>query len=211
MNPKTDSKTEVILVHGLWYGPLTLRALSRHLSRDGFAVRHFAYPAISETLETHARKLSEFARSTQAQCLHFLGHSLGGLVILRMLSEHPALPGGRIVLLGSPLGGSTVARKLRRLPGSTKLLGKVRTTLEEGYSQLPDDRETGLIAGSLGLGMGFFVGGTGGPGDGTISLDEAASPGLKDRMVLPVSHSGLLFSSKVARHAAKFLETGHFL
>jgi hypothetical protein len=99
---------------------------------------------------------------------------------------------------------------MRNLPGAGKLLGEARTTLETGYSRLPKDRETGLIAGSLGLGLGLFMGGTAGPGDGTVSLHEAANPGLLDRMVLPVSHTGLLYSGKVARHAANFLETGRF-
>ncbi len=205
-----NEKTEVILVHGLWYGSWALRALSRRLHRDGFKIRHFTYPATSASFGAHAGSLYEFARTTKADGLHFLGHSLGGLVILRMMSETPDLPPGRIVLLGSPLGGSIVARRLRNLPGSGKLLGEARTTLEAGYSRLPRDRETGLIAGSMGLGLGFFMGGTGGPGDGTVSLDEASIPGLQDRMVLQVSHSGLLYSGKVARHAANFLETGRF-
>jgi pimeloyl-ACP methyl ester carboxylesterase len=205
-----DSRTEVILVHGLWYGSWTLRALSRRLRRDGFKIRHFAYPATSASLAAHAGSLYEFARTTHATGLHFLGHSLGGLVILRMMSETPDLPPGRIVLLGSPLEGSIVARRLGNLPGSEKLLGEVRTTLEAGYSRLPEDRETGLIAGSRAIGLGLFMGGTGGAGDGTISLHEASSPGLQDRVVLPVSHSGLLYSGKVARHAANFLATGRF-
>ena len=180
------------------------------MRRDGFKIRHFAYLATSASLSAHAGSLYEFASTTKMDGLHFLGHSFGGLVILRMMSETPVLPPGRIVLLGSPLGGSIVVRRLRNLPGSGKLLGESRTTLEEGYSRLPKDRETGLIAGSMGVGLGLFMGGTGGPGDGTISLQEASSPGLQDRMVLPVSHSGLLYSGKVARHAANFLETGRF-
>lgn len=205
-----DSRTEVILVHGLWYGAWTLRSLSRRLRRDGFKIRHFAYPATSASLAAHAGSLYEFARTTQAEGLHFLGHSLGGLVILRMMSETPDLPPGRIVLLGSPLEGSIVARRLGNLPGSEKLLGEVQTALEAGYSRLPEERETGLIAGSRAIGLGLFMGGTGGPGDGTISLHETSNPGLQDRIVLPVSHSGLLYSDKVARHAANFLATGHF-
>jgi pimeloyl-ACP methyl ester carboxylesterase len=203
-------RTEIILVHGLWYGPWVLRSLSRRLCRHGFKSRHFAYPATAASLDEHAGNLLEFARSAQADTLHFLGHSLGGLVILRMLADSPGLPPGRIVLLGSPLGGSRVASRMGKLPGSEKLLGKIRPTLEAGYSRLPEDRETGLIAGSMGLGLGLLAGGTGGPGDGTVALDEASSSGLHDRLVLPVSHTGLLYSSEVARQAATFFETGRF-
>ena len=210
MAESIDNRTEIILVHGLWYGPWALRQLSGRLRRSGYAIRHFAYPTTSASLDEHADKLYDFARTTQADCLHFLGHSLGGLVILRMLSETPKLPDGRVVLLGSPLAGSIVARRLRNLPGSDRLLGEVRSIIETGYCRMPDDRETGMIAGSLGVGLGLFTGGTGGPGDGTVSLDEASSPGLHERLVLPVTHSGLLFSGKVARYAANFLKTGRF-
>ena len=206
-----DRKTNLILVHGLWYGSWSLRALSRRLCRYGFKTSHFAYPATAASLGANAGSLYEFASTAKTDELHFLGHSLGGLVILRMMSETPDLPPGRIVLLGSPLGGSVVARRMRNLPGSETLLGAARTTLEAGYSRLPKDRETGLIAGSMGVGLGFFMGGTGGPGDGTIALREASIPGLQDRVVLPVSHSGLLYSGQVARHAANFLETGRFI
>ncbi len=205
-----DRETNLILVHGLWYGAWSLRALSRRLCRYGFKISHFVYPATSASLSAHAGGLYEFASTAKTDDLHFLGHSLGGLVILRMMSETPDLPPGRIVLLGSPLRGSIVARRMRNLPGSGKLLGAAGTTLEAGYSRLPEDRETGLIAGSIGVGLGLFMGGTDGPGDGTISLREASISGLQDRMVLPVSHTGLLYSGKVARHAANFLETGRF-
>lgn len=207
---RPQGKIEVILVHGLWYGSWALRALSRCLRRDGFESRHFGYPATSASLDVHAGSLYDFAGTTEADSLHFLGHSLGGLVILRMMADAPDLPAGRIVLLGSPLGGSMVARRMRHLPGSGKLLGDARTALESGYSRLPEDRQTGMIAGSRGIGLGLLMGGTGGPGDGVVSLAETSMPGLHDRMVLPVSHIGMLFSAQVARHTAKFLKTGHF-
>jgi pimeloyl-ACP methyl ester carboxylesterase len=208
--PGHDRKVELISVHGLWYGSWSMRVLSRRLRREGFDIRHFNYPATSASLGVHAVSLHEFARTTKADRLHFLGHSLGGLVILRMMSEATDLPPGRIVLLGSPLEGSIIARRMRNLPGSGKFLGEVSTSLETGYTRLPDKRETGMIAGSMGVGVGLFMGGTSGPGDGTISLDETSTPGLQNRLVLPVSHTGLIYSAKVARHAANFLETGCF-
>ncbi len=210
LDSSDDVRADVILVHGLWLGSWTLRLLSRRLSRCGFRPHHFSYPATSASLETHAHKLCGFARAVQGDTLHFLGHSLGGLVILRMMAETPDLPPGRIVLLGSPLGGSLVARRISNLPGAGKLLGKVRATLATGYARLPEDREVGMIAGSGRIGLGSLVGGTGGPGDGTVSLQEASATGLRERVVLPVSHTGLVYSATVACHAANFLKSGRF-
>jgi len=198
------------MVHGLWYGSLALFPLGRKLQGLGFSVRHFKYAATSDKLETHARELHRFAMREKVQQQHFLGHSLGGLVILRMLADADNLPAGRVVLLGSPLGGSSVARKASGIPGSAKLLGQVSTALEHGFSTLPSSHETGMIAGSRSFGLGMFTGGTDGPGDGTVGLHEAHVEGLKDRLVLPLTHTGMLFAAEVAIQSAAFLNSGHF-
>jgi pimeloyl-ACP methyl ester carboxylesterase len=201
---------EVILVHGLWYGPWTLRRLTRSLEQRDFQTRHFRYAATAASLESHAADLGAFARESDSAELHFLGHSLGGLVILRMLAESGDIAPGRVLLLGTPLRGSVIARKMRGVPGSGRLLGRVRHSLEAGFTGLPADRDTGMIAGSHNFGLGLFTGGVGGPGDGTVALRETEAEGLKDRLVLPVSHSGMLFSTMVARQAVSFIETGSF-
>jgi hypothetical protein len=114
------------------------------------------------------------------------------------------------VLLGSPLNGSAVARKAARVPGSAKLLGEARTVLERGFASLPPGPEVGMIAGSRSLGLGWVVGGTGGTGDGTVAVGETRLEGLQDHLVLPVTHTGLLFSRKVARRVNCFLRSGSF-
>jgi len=204
------SAVEVILVHGLWFGPWAMGRLARKLQASGFVIRRFAYPSTAGQLEAHSRQLAEFARDSSSETLHFVGHSLGGLVTLHMLNETRGLSPGRVVLLGSPLVGSEVARRSRRLPGSGTLLGEVRSALEQGYGRLPDDRVTGMIAGTRSIGLGMLLGGAGKPGDGTVSVAETRAAGLKDHLLLPVSHTGMLYSSEVARQAACFLKTGSF-
>lgn len=201
---------EVVLVHGLWFGAWALAPLARRLEAEGFSVRRFSYPSTAGQIHEHAAGLLAFSRQTRASELHFVGHSLGGLVILHMLGEAPDLPPGRVVLLGSPLDGSVVARRTRRIPGSEKLLGRVRKALERGYGKLSAGRETGMIAGTRAIGLGLLVGGAGKPGDGTVSVDETRTKGLKDHLLLPVNHTGLLYSAEVARQAAIFLRTGSF-
>jgi len=204
------SKTEIILVHGLWFGAWALGTLGRNLHGMGFPIRYFDYGATADHLGRHAQELHRFALEGEVDRQHFLGHSLGGLVILRMLAEFDDIPPGRVVLLGSPLGGSSVARKMNRIPGAEKLLGKARSPLEQGYADLPPDRETGMITGSKAVGLGLLTGGPGGPSDGTVGIREADAKGLKDRLVLPVTHTGMLYSAEVAQQAATFLKNGHF-
>jgi pimeloyl-ACP methyl ester carboxylesterase len=204
---------EIILVHGLWFGSWAMASLDKKLRAAGFTVRRFDYSSTAGGLKAHAAELREFARASHSDRLHFASHSLGGLVTLRMLSEFDAsdnFPPGRVVLMGSPLDGSGVVRRSGKVPGAEKLLGEIRSALEHGYGRLPGDRETGMIAGSRAIGLGMLVGGAGKPGDGTVAINETLTEGLKDHLVLPVSHTGMLYSVKVARQVAAFLQTGHF-
>ena len=110
--------------------------------------------------------------------------------------------------------GSLSARKARRVPGGRRLLGAARPTLEAGIAGPAAGREIGreigMIAGSRGIGLGLLLGGVGGPGDGTVAVAETRAEGLADHWVLPVTHTGMLFSRAVARQACRFLKTGRF-
>jgi len=184
--------------------------LARKLQAAGFGVRRFSYPSTAGQIDAHSRQLLKFARQTRSGRLHFVGHSLGGLVCLHLLNENPELPSGRVVLLGSPLDGSSIARRSQRIPGGDRLLGQVRTALENGYGQLPPGRETGMLAGTRAIGLGILLGGAGTPGDGTVAVAETRATGLKDHLLLPVTHTGMLYSAEVARQTACFLRTGSF-
>jgi pimeloyl-ACP methyl ester carboxylesterase len=206
----TPQTGTVVLVHGLWFGAWSMRLLGRRLRRAGFATRSFRYRSIRGALDDHAAALSSFASPGAREGPHFVVHSLGGLVTLRMLAGHPELPAGRVVLLGSPLNGSAVASKATRIPGFARMLGGVRPALEAGFTRLPPGWEVGMIAGSRGMGLGLLVGGTSGAGDGTVAVSETRADGLRDHLVLPVTHTGLLFSRAVARQVASFLRSGSF-
>jgi pimeloyl-ACP methyl ester carboxylesterase len=203
-------KTEVILVHGLWFGSWAMSSLAKKLEASGFHCRRFSYKTTGGGLDQHAAGLRAFAQQSASEQIHFAAHSLGGLVTLRMLEAFGGVAQGRVVLLGSPLGGSVTARKAGRIPGAESLLGEIRPALHQGYGQLPEDRETGMIAGTKGFGLGMLVGGVGGPGDGTVATGETRIAGLADHIELPVTHTGMLYSAEVARQAAVFLRAGGF-
>lgn len=200
----------VFLVHGLWFGAWAMTRLARELQRADFNVFRFNYRSTQAGIDTHARQLDEFVRAHADGQAHFVGHSLGGLLILRMLSGTDDVPPGRVVLLGSPLHGSAVARKSIKVPGGGKLLGQARDGLFEGFAQLPEGREIAMIAGSRAVGLGRLVGGTEGPGDGTVAVDETRAPGLAAHRILPVSHTSMLFSAQVAQMTVNFLKSGRF-
>src|ERR1700722_3551230 len=209
--------TVVVYVHGLWQRGAEALWLRRRLARDLAAdVRAFSYPSVAADAAANAQALAAYLSAIHADTLHLVGHSLGGVVIVKLFEEHAQtladLPPGRIVLLGSPLRGSRTARNLARLPFGKKIMGlavgeELMVPRERRWRQ---SRDLGVIAGDLGVGLGRLVGRLGGASDGTMLLDETQIEGAADRVVLRVSHTGMLFSAALARAAAAFLSTGRF-
>jgi pimeloyl-ACP methyl ester carboxylesterase len=194
-------------------GKLELAYLRRKFEREySYDACTFSYRSIAVPMATHVAELREFARSLKTERLHFVGHSLGGIVVLRLLESTDDLPNGRAVLLGSPLQGSRAALGLRKIPFGTALLGHAinNDVLASGTRTWSGRRDVGVIAGSSGRGLGRLLADLPGEHDGTVLVEETKLPGAKDHLTLPVSHTGLLFSNAVARQADYFLRTGEF-
>jgi pimeloyl-ACP methyl ester carboxylesterase len=207
--------TVVVYVHGLWLTGIEGGILRKRLAKDLSAETHaFSYASVNSSMAANAQALAKFLSELRADTLHLVGHSLGGLLILKLFEGGDAdrLPPGRIVLLGSPLNGSRAARNLARLPFGRAIMGPAAAEelLVPRAHRWNGARELGVIAGDLGFGLGRLVGTLGRPSDGTIRVEETGIEGAADRVVLPVSHSGMLFSAAVARAAGTFLSTGRF-
>jgi len=196
----------VVLVHGLWWGRPSMLLLARRLHQAGFTTAAFGYSSVFTDPALNAARLAGFARAQPARALHFVGHSLGGLLILNMLAGLDArLPPGRIVLLGTPLNGASVAHRMADWPGLDRLLGASRAVLCDGCAALPDDRATLMVAGTSPVGLGRLLGHLEPPHDGTVRVAETRHPGLAAHLTLPVSHTGLLASHRVADAVRAFL------
>lgn len=201
---------EIVLVHGLWNRGWMMAAMARGLRRLGHRVCVFSYPTRAADLAGHADALHEFSRGRHAPELHLVGHSMGGLVILNMLNRYDDLPPGRVVLLGTPVKGSEVVRRMAKYPGMEYLFGRVRDDLLQGYCQAPKGRETGVIRGTRALGLGRIAGRQDEPNDGSIRVSETQLEGLADTLELDVAHTEMLFSRKVVEQVDRFLLTGGF-
>jgi pimeloyl-ACP methyl ester carboxylesterase len=207
------SRTVVVYVHGLWLngweGVLLRRRLARRL---GCETRAFSYASVSAGVSDNARALEVFLGQMSADTLHLVGHSLGGLLIFELFARSPALPPGRVVFLGSPLQGSRAARNLDRLAFGRRMMGFTGRELlvPVGGRRWSGPRELGVIAGSLALGMGRFVGSFDEPNDGTVLVSETQIEGAKRHLTLHTTHTGMVYSPVVAGHVAKFLQEGDF-
>ena len=146
-----------------------------------------------------------------------VGHSLGGLISLRMLAHWPDAPVDRLVCLGSPLCGSRAAAAVSRHRWLRPVLGyslpeAVLSDRDAKWAETAASRiEVGVIAGSRSTGLGKLLAGFEGENDGTVAVSETRLPGIRDHLVLPVSHTGMVFSKAVAEQTAAFLEGGAFI
>jgi fermentation-respiration switch protein FrsA (DUF1100 family) len=206
----------VVYVHGLWLTGIEGGFLRKRLAAELNAeTRAFNYPSVKSSVSRNAQALGEYLSELRADTLHLVGHSLGGLVILKLFEAGVAdrLPPGRIVFLGSPLNGSRSAVNLARLPLGKTLLGRGvhEELLSPRERRWGGQRDLGVIAGSLSVGLGKLVGARGAPNDGTIFVDETRLSGISQHLVMPVSHTGLPFSNSVARQTGAFLRSGKFI
>lgn len=183
--------------------------IGRRLKRSGFEVHAFGYPTMRRALPANAAALREFVAGLDVERVDLVGHSLGGLVILRMLDEYGDIPPGRVVLLGSPVHGSAVASRVAEKRYFRPLVGQARTALKSGFSHAPTGRETGIIAGNRPMGVGRIFGGLEEPSDGTVSVSECRLKGASE-CILPVTHTGLVTAPSVSTAVARFLVSGSF-
>ena len=204
-----NAPCDVILVHGLWVPAVVMTPLAARLASAGFRCHLFSYAGRARPLETHAERLARFARDVGPA--HFIGHSLGGLVVLAALQGHAEVQAGHVVLLGTPVRGNFAGRRLGQLGWGRWFLGSTHALWSEGRAARWERPEPlGVLAGTLPLGLGRLFGALPGPNDGVVRLEETEVEGMRDRIVLPVGHSAMILSARVARQVVAFLRNARF-
>ncbi|MGE5130101.1 MAG: esterase/lipase family protein [Sphingomonadaceae bacterium] len=207
--PEPGALRDAILVHGLWMRGLVMRPLAARLTRAGLRCHLFDYTGRERPLAANAERLVHLARRIGPA--HFVGHSLGGLVVLDALTREPGLPVGRVALLGTPARGCLAARRLARFGFGRWLLGESEALWREGRAARWTRREPlGVIAGSVPIGIGRAFTQLPCVNDGVVCVEETRIDGMAACSVLPVSHSGMLLSARVAESLRVFLELGSF-
>ncbi|HET7921918.1 MAG TPA: alpha/beta fold hydrolase [Gammaproteobacteria bacterium] len=207
----TQNRETVVFVHGLYMTGLDMALLRRRVRRAGFETRQFHYHSVLTSVAENAAKLADYIAKLNAETLHLVGHSLGGLVILRMFEAGAPIPPGRVVLMGSPVRGSATARDLveRNLGW---LLGRSGPNgLAEQYEPVWNPRrDLGVVIGTGGAGFGLPHRELMGANDGVVTAEETHLAGTTDYIEVKASHTGLLFNAEAARQVIAFLRAGAF-
>jgi len=203
----SEKREAVVLVHGLWMTGTEMRVLGGRLEEAGFRVRYFRYRSWRGGLALAAGALRKFLEATEGERVHLVGHSLGGIVIAKMLEEAPLSRPGRVVMLGSPMNGSAAARIVsRRRVGRWLVGGVIREGIVEHAPKWPGGRDLLVVAGDIPLGSGLLLG-LKKPHDGVIRVEETRVEGAR-ALTVRASHVGLLLSRKVAALLSDYFRAG---
>jgi len=185
----------VLLIHGLWRTPLSLRSLARALRGWGFDPEHFGYAAIVERYEGIVARLQRrierlAAGGDYALVTHSLGAILARAALARVRGRRPR----QVVMLAPPNQPPRMAATLVRLPPYRWLLGECGANLArpEFYAALPPLRDRhSVIAGTAGPRRGFLPLGTT-PNDGLVTVEETRLHPGDPVLTLPAGHTFIM-------------------
>ena len=207
----------VILLHGLGRTPLSMKWIEWTLRRENYRVINIAYPSTRVSIQDAADQWLGNVLKTQTidptVKVHFVAHSLGGIVLRQYLSDHHIENLGRVVMLAPPNQGSELADRLKNNRLYKLFTGPSGQQLGTDSSNLPKklgpaDFELGVIAGDRSLNP-LFSSWIPGADDGKVSVRSTVLPGA-ELLVVHHSHTWMAWSKDVSLAASQFLRTGSF-
>lgn len=207
-----STRENILLIHGFLMNPLEMRLIGKRLKKSGFNVYYIKYPSVTKTSAENAKIIYRKIKQLQLPQLHIVAHSLGGLVTLHLFNQFPDLPINRVVMLGTPINGSLIAKRMQHWFIISPLFTRSMTNAlsGEGLPAWTNHHDWGMIAGNKNFGIATIFNNLPKESDGTVMIEETKHQKQTDHIVVHSSHTGLLFSSIVARLTANFLATGRF-
>lgn len=213
-----DARECVVLLHGVALSGWVMRPIERALEREGYRTINLSYPSRHVAIdELGTRWLPEQLQAHDlagAPRVHFVAHSMGNLVVRVFLREHRPPNLGRVVMLGPPNHGSAAADAAARWAVARRVMGVNLARLGTGDHGVarglgPADFEVGIIAGNRHL-HGFFGRALGGEHDGVVTIESARLEGMRDFIVVPHSHTVMLWRREAIDQVRAFLRDGRF-
>jgi triacylglycerol lipase len=208
----------VALLHGLGRGPGSMRKIERRLGEAGYVTWNEGYPSRSAPIEALAERYVAAAltdcRARGAKRIHFVTHSLGGILVRQYLHVHPVPELGRVVMLSPPNSGSEIAEHLRGNALYRWIMGPAGSELGTGDDGITRrlgslSAECGIITGSASLDP-WFGSWLPKPHDGKVSVASAQLDGMHDFLVVPRAHAFIMRDADVIAEVLRFLADGHF-
>lgn len=205
-----------ILIHGLGRSDTSMKKIERALSQTDYTVVNTHYSAKGKTVAALAEKTITKAleQCPKNKNIHFVTHSLGGILLREYLSQHDIAALERVVMLGPPNQGSEVADILNDSP--LYFLLKNETVLELGTDSNSKPKTLGNINAELGIIAGnrsinwILSSIIPGSDDGKVSVENTKLAAMNDHIVLPVTHTFMMQNQQAVQQTIHFLEKGYF-
>ena len=206
----------VVLLHGLWRTDASMDKMERNLDEAGYAVRNIAYDSTDSTVETLAAEAIPRAVDAcgETGTIHFVTHSMGGILIRQYLEDGEIEQLGRVVMLGPPNQGSEVVDSYARFKGFEWFAGPAGLQLGTGEASVPRQLgpvnfDVGVIAGTQSINpiLSTLL-----PDrdDGKVSVEATRVEGMNDHLELPVTHVFMMRDDEVMDQVAYYLANGQF-
>ncbi|MBY5990990.1 alpha/beta hydrolase [Ferrimonas balearica] len=206
----------VVLLHGLAKSDRDMTKLAKALEDAGYHPVNQDYASRSAPIEVLSAQVIDPAltRCGDHRPVHFVTHSMGGILVRHYLGERPLSGLGRVVMLGPPNQGSEAVDAYRNLPGFDLVGGTAGGQLGTDAQSLPlqlgaANFEVGIIAGSRSVNL-ILSTLLPGQDDGKVSVQSTELAGMRDHLILPVTHPFMMRNNEVIAQVLHFLAYGQF-
>jgi len=209
----------VVLLHGLARTAISMNKMQRALTEEGYVTANVGYPSRHHTIEelapmAIAEGLEACRSNGNVERVHFVTHSLGGILLRQYLSVNEIVGLGRVVMLAPPNQGSIAVDELGNLPGFDWLNGPAGRQLGKGEDSVP------LRLGPAGFELGVIAGNRSidpitsavleNPDDGRVSVEDTKLEGMDDFVVVEHSHAFMMRMHRTIELTIRFLKNGSF-
>jgi len=214
-SPADEGLDCVVLLHGLGRSARAMNFIEQQLQQQGYLTVNPSYPSTSADIDTlaeqHVGAAVEQCRLYAPARIHFVTHSMGGILARQYLQRHPLPAGSRMVMLSPPNHGSALIDKWRELPLFGLLLGPAALQLATDSPKLRELRplalDIGIITGDGGN-NGWL--GLDGRHDNAVTVDSARLAEMRDFLVVPTNHVAIRRNETVLSQTLDFLVHGRF-
>ncbi len=210
----TRAKEEVVvLLHGIGRTAGSMSVPAARLAEKGYAISNIDYPSRSAPIASLAERVNERLNAEKVSAcakVHFVTHSMGGLIVRQLVKEFRPPNLGRVVMLAPPNNGSEVADFLGDNFLFKSFYGPAGQDLRTGNRSFgPVDFPLGVIAGTKSIDpISSLL--LSGPNDGKVTVESTKVEGMTDHIVLPVNHTFLMRDARALTQIGAFLDKGAF-